>query len=334
MMTEMNRYEEFLATIPSIKSQRVYKSYSPLGEFDYTDCDIDLVEKAILSVNPKSIKSITTACNTLKKYAEFLGDTHLITLVDSIDRKELWEKIKPKDLRKFISYRQYKEICHDINVYEEYNSLYYKTLFMALYEGIYSNDLSVVKNLRVSDIRNDGVILRPDNGEEYFLGITKELIHNLIELSEVDTWDQAAKSGYIQMQMIGKHFDSCFKTVSRARGNNINEMRFYQLRLRKIADNYVEYPLKPSDLFVSGIVHRIIENLKDEGITLREAFRIHIRVPKVREIFLTELNRCKYPNAVRNFRELVESYLDVFLEQVLVRSLYEYFVNFEKGIAI
>lgn len=312
MTSTNNRYEEFLATIPSIKSQRVYRSYSQLGEFDYTDCDVGLVEKAIISVNPKSVKSITTVCNTLKKYAEFLGNTHLSKVVDSVDRKELWERIKPKDLRKFISYSQYKEICHDIDIYEDHNSLYYKTLFMALYEGIYNSDLSVVKNLRTSDIKDNGVTLHPDNGKEYYLCVTDELIKHLKELSDVTTWEQAARFNDIQLKLIGNYQDSCFKTVQRY--STTNEMRFYQVRLRKIVEKYVEYPLKPYDLFISGIAHRIAEKLKDEGLTLQEAFKIHIRVPKIRKIFLDELKRCKYPNEVRNFRELVGSYLDVFLE--------------------
>lgn len=310
-MTTNNRFEEFILSIPSTKSQEVYKSRSSLGEFDYTDCDVGLVEKAILNTNPKSEKGITTACNILKKYAEYLGNKNLLRIVDSIDRKELWIKAKPDILQKFISHKQYEDVCHDISLWEEHNALYYETLFMAIYEGIYSKDMSVLKNLRAKDIEDNKVIINPDVGENYTLNISKELANKLCELSEVSTWEQTGRYGYIQFQLIGDFKDTCFKTVQRA---DKNESSFYYRRLRKIATNYVEYPLRPYELFVSGLVYRISEELKANGITLQEAFSTHYRSPNVRNIFVNELSRCHYSNTVSNFREMIMNYLDVFLE--------------------
>jgi len=311
MTTTNNKYKEFIASISSIKSQRVYKSYSSLGEFDYTDCDIKLVEKAILCTKPKDIKSITTACNILRRYAEFIGNTLLVKIVNSIDRKELWERIKPDNARKFISNKQYKEICHDIIMWEEHNALYYQTLFMAIYEGIYNKDMSVLKNLRARDIEDNGVILHPDSEDEYFLEISKDLLNNLRELSEITNWEQTARYSNIQLPLVGDFPDTCFKTVRRAEKN---EARFYYYRLRKIANDYVERPLRAYELFISGITYRIAEELKDNGITLQEAFKAHSRDKTIRAIFSNELFRCRYLNQVKNFRELIESYLDVFLE--------------------
>lgn len=310
-MVTNNRFEEFILSIPSTKSQEVYKSYSSLGEFDYTDCDIGLVEKAILNTNPKSAKGITTACNILKKYAEYLGNKNLLRVIDSIDRKELWIKAKPDELQKFISHNQLEGICHDISLWEEHNALYYETLFMAIYEGVYSKDMSVLKNLRAKDIDNNKVTLSPDVGESYTLNISKELANKLCELSEVSTWEQTGRYGYIQLQLIGDFKDTCFKTVHRA---DKNESFFYYRRLRKIASVYVEYQLRPYELFVSGLAYRISEELKANGITLQEAFSTHYRSSKVRSIFVDELSRCHYSNTVSNFREMIMNYLDVFLE--------------------
>lgn len=310
-MATNNRFEEFILSIPSVKSQEVYKSYSSLGEFDYTDCDVGLVEKAILNTNPKSVKGITTACNILKKYTEYLGDTNLLRIVDSIDRKELWTKAKPDELQKFISHKQLEGICHDISLWEEHNALYYETLFMAIYEGVYSKDMSVLKNLRAKDIDNNKVTLNPDGGESYTFNISKELAKKLCELSEVDTWEQTGRYSYIQLQLVGDFKDTCFKTVQR---KDKNESAFYYRRIRKIVNNYIDYPLRPYELFVSGLVYRISEELKANGITLQEAFSTHYRSPKVRSIFTNELSRCHYSNTVSNFREMIMNYLDVFLE--------------------
>ncbi len=310
-MTTNNRFEEFILSIPSVKSQEVYKSYSSLGEFDYTNCDVGLVENAILNTNPKSTKSITTACNILKKYAEYLGNKNLLRIVNSIDRKELWIKAKPDELQKFISHKQLEWICHDISLREELNALYYETLFMAIYEGIYSKDMSVLKNLRAKDIEDNKVTLNPDVRESYTLNISKELANNLRKLSKVTTWDQTARSGDIHLSLVGDFEDTCFKTVQRT---NKNEPAFYYRRIRKIASVYVEYPLRPYELFVSGLVYRISEELKANGITLQEAFSTHYRSPKVRNVFVNELSRCHYSNTVSNFREMIMNYLDVFLE--------------------
>lgn len=310
-MTTNNRFEEFILSIPSVKSQEVYKSYSSLGEFDYTNCDVGLVENAILNTNPKSTKSITTAYNILKKYAEYLGNKNLLRIVNSIDRKELWIKAKPDELQKFISHKQLEWICHDISLREEHNALYYETLFMAIYEGIYSKDMSVLKNLRAKDIEDNKVTLNPDVRESYTLNISKELANNLRKLSKVTTWDQTARSGDIHLSLVGDFEDTCFKTVQRT---NKNEPAFYYRRIRKIASVYVEYPLRPYELFVSGLVYRISEELKANGITLQEAFSTHYRSPKVRNVFVNELSRCYYSNTVSNFREMIMNYLDVFLE--------------------
>lgn len=310
--TNIDKYEDFLASVESDRSRSVYKSYSSLGEFDYTDCGYDLVVKAILSTNPKNVKAITTACNVLKKYAKYLGDTHLIRVVDSVDRKKLWEDIKPDKVQKYISHSQFEIICHEIEMYEEHNSLYYITLFMAIYDGIYCNDLSVIKNLRTSNIENDKILLTPDDRESYWFNVSKELIDNLRELSEESYWEQNARYGYIQNRLIGRYPDTCFKTVQRK--GTIYEDYFYRTRLRKISDEYVEYPLSPFNLFVSGLMYRVTEKLKENGISLQEAFSLHNRDKQVAEIVSGELVRCRYSNEVKNLRELVVNYIDVFSE--------------------
>ena len=318
-MVTNNRFEEFILSIPSTKSQEVYKSRSSLGEFDYTDCDVGLVEKSIINATHIiNEKSITTTCNVLKKYAEYLGNTRLISIVDNINRKELlikMKKIKSDYVRKFISHKQYNDICHDIDVWE-CNAEYLKTLFMAIYEGVYSKDMSVLKNLRAVDVEDNKVTLNPDVGESYTLNISKELANKLCKLSEVDTWEQKIRGGHFgKMPLVGDFYDTCFKTPQRtAQRSTTNAATSYYRRIRKIASVYVEYSLRPYELFVSGLVYRISEELKANGITLQEAFSTHYRSPKVRNVFVNELSRCHYSNTVSNFREMIMNYLDVFLE--------------------
>ena len=308
-----NRYEKFILSASSPNTQKVYRFYSVLGEFNYTDCDMELVEKAIASTNPKTSRGISKARTILKRYGEYTNNSHLIEIVNSINNKELWNKIKPNNIQKFISYKQYRDICRDIDTWEEHNSLYYTTLFMAIYEGIYSSDISVLKNLRAKDIKENKITLYPDNGESYTLNISTELSDRLIKLSEVDTWRQTGRYGHIQLKLESVYPDNCFKVVKRKSNTNW-ENEFYRNRLKKIARDYVEYLLSPYDLFISGIMHRIIENLNVKNITLQETFKTYNKDKVVRQVFTNELDRCHYANTIAHFREMVESCLSVFDE--------------------
>lgn len=311
-----NKFYEFVSSISSTKSQSVYKLYSSLGDYNYTNCDVDFVEKVIIDANPKNIKNITNICGVLKKYAVFINDKNLVNVIEKIDRHKLWKTIKQRGVKKFISYQQYQNICHDIDMWEEHNSLYYKTLFMAVYEGIYSNysqNTSVIRNLRSGDVEDGIVILRPDDEESYALKISKELSDNLIELSSINIWEQTGRCGTTQHKLSGDYLDTIFKTKKTKNATN-REFEFYYRRLNKIAKNYIEYPLTAYELFISGLMHRIVVKLKATGITVQEAFKMNNRNKEVKKIFSDELTRCHYTNTFGNFRELVEGYLDVFDE--------------------
>ena len=133
-----------------------------------------------LKENQKYIspKTIITIIYVLGMYAKWLqeqkivADDSLYQMIQSLDKKLLWKKAKPNAKKKFISYKQYQTVIKDIATYEEYNALYYELLFSCIWFGIYSDDLSVIKNLRSSNIGDDGVVtLEEDNGHTYKLKI-------------------------------------------------------------------------------------------------------------------------------------------------------------------
>ena len=74
----------------------------------------------------------------------------------------------------------------DIATYEEYNALYYELLFSCIWNGLYNEDLSVIKNLRSSNISDNGiVILEEDNGHTYKLRIPEKLASDLKQLANI-----------------------------------------------------------------------------------------------------------------------------------------------------
>lgn len=316
----MNNIQRFISSIEVPNTEKVVKYV--LGDLkediDHLKCN-DL-ESLVLGFQPNSPKAITTICYILGIYAKWLqseemDDGSLLKEVQLIDKASLWKRAKPNAGRKFISYKQMLEVLHEIEVYEEYNSLYYSTLFRCIFEGVYNDDLSVIKNLRSSDISGRTLILREDNGHTYPLKVSEELASALKELASIDVWERKNRYGLCRIDMVGPHFDSVFKIEKRKNVKKAEEGSYrysYYAKLRKIAENYVEYKLLPLTLFVSGIMYRVGNELRREGITLQEAFANNCRNKKVHKIIVDELTRCNYVIDAGNIRDMVKGHLDSF----------------------
>ncbi len=277
------------------------------------------LEQFILDLKPSSPKSIITIAYVLGMYAKWLQEQNIINgdnfyqLVQSLDKKILWTKAKPLAKKKFISHEQYKRVMHDIALYEDFNSLYYELLFGCIYHGIYNDDLSVIKNLRSSDISNDGmIILNEDNGHTYKLKVPEKIALDLKRLADINIWERRNRFGVCKVDMRGVHPDSVFKIENRSTASNDSYRFTYYAKLRKIAKEYLEYSLLPLQLYTSGIMHRIKIELDKNGIPLEEAFANNSRNRMAHLIISKELLRCNSNIEVGNFRELVKGHLDSF----------------------
>lgn len=309
-----NDYEGFLKTFGSSNTMKVMNSYSAIGEHDYTDCTPIDLEQIVLSMKPNSPKAIIMICYVMGKYAEYLGNKELCRMIHDMDRNALWMLAKPHAARKFISNSVFENAYHDVGVYEEYNGFYQQTLFRCLYEGIYSDDMSVIKNLRASDIKGNVVHLKDDNGTLYDVTVSSKLASDLIKLADVDVWERKNRHGTCRIKTVGLYEDSCFK-VERRSGSSEYSYRFTYYRiLRKIAKEYLGYNLLPLQLYVSGIMHRIRARLDKHGISIEDAFAPNNKNRIVSNIISDELECSGYDIEVRSFREIVKGHLDVFAE--------------------
>lgn len=276
------------------------------------------LEQFILDRQPNSPKTITTICYVLGLYAKWLQEEGLVVdnsfyqVVQSIDKRLLWQKAKPHAKRKFISHEQYERIVHEIGVYEDFNALYYEALFRSIYEGIYSDDLSVIKNLRGSDVDDNIVTLREDNGHTYRLKVSEKLATDLKKLANINIWERRNRFGICQVDMRGLHSDSVFKIEDRSTASNDSFRFTYYAKLRKIAKEYLEYALLPLQLYTSGIMHRIKSELDNNGITIEDAFADNSRNKTAHMIIEKELIRCNSSVSIGNFRELVKGHLNSF----------------------
>ena len=315
----MSNVERFIESVEVPNTAKVVK-------FVLKDIDVNIenyspmeLEQFILDLKPSSPKSIITISYVLGMYAKWLREQNIIDndnfyqMVQSLDKKLLWKKAKPNAKKKFISNEQYKRVMHDIALYEDFNSLYYELLFGCIYHGVYNDDLSVVKNLRASDINDNGTItLHEDNGHSYKLKVPEKFASDLKKLADINVWERRNRYGICKVDMRGMYSDSVFKIENRSTASNESYKFTYYAKLRKIAKEYLEYSLLPLQLYTSGIMHRIKNELDKNGITLEEAFAQNSRNRMAHLIISKELIRCNSSIEVGNFRELVKGHLDSF----------------------
>lgn len=315
----MSNIERFIESIEVPNTLKVVR-------FVLRDTDVNIenyglmeLEQFILDLKPSSPKTIITIVYVLGMYAKWLkennivADDNLYEMIQSLDKKLLWKKAKPNAKKKFISNEQYQRVIKDIGTFEEYNALYYELLFSCIWNGIYSDDLSVIKNLRTSNINDDGMItLQEDNGHTYKLRIPEKLALDLKKLASINMWQRPNRFGICNVEMRGVYSDSVFKIENRSTASNESFRFTYYAKLRKIAKEYLEHSLLPLQLYTSGIMHRIKTELEKNSITLEEAFADNSRNKMAHLIIQKELIRCNSSIEIGNFRELVKGHLDCF----------------------
>lgn len=277
------------------------------------------LEKFVLDKKPNSPKTISTICYVIGLYAKWLEKQNiaegvtLLEIIQSIDKKKLWKKAKPTARKKFVTYKDYCSVIKDIELYEEFNELYYRTLFRCIYEGIYSEDMSVIKNLRGSDVHGRTVTLHEDNGHIYKLAVSMQLASDIVELSQKQIWERRNRNGICRIDMRGLYADSVFKVEERKSSNpdDDSSLRFsYYAKLRKISDEYLDNHILPFQLYISGIMYRIVRKLKRNKISISKAFTDHNT--KGYEIINAELSRSNYSSEFENFKDIVKGHLDFF----------------------
>lgn len=312
--------ERYISSIESPNSQKVIKHiFKKVDVNNIEHYNLIQIEQLIINASPNSPKEIITMIYVISSYLKWLQEQGVINndnayqTVQSIDKKLLWTKCKPKAKKKFISNKQYQDVIKDIATYEEYNALYYELLFSCIYYGIYSDDLSVIKNLRGRDIGEDGVIvLHEDNAHTYKLKVPEKLALDLKKLANINIWQRKNRFGTCNVDMRGLYSDSVFKIENRSTASNDSFRFTYYAKLRKIAKEYLERSLLPIHLYASGIMHRIKLELDKNNISLKEAFADNSRNKIAHMIIQKELIRCNSSIELGNFRELVKGHLDSF----------------------
>ena len=315
----MTNIERFINSIESSNSKKVAQYALKNINDNIENYNLMELEQLILDRKPNSPKEIVTVCYVLGSYSKWLQEQNVVDndnlyqLISSLDKKLLWKKCKPNAKKKFISEKDYQRVIKDIATYEEYNALYYELLFSCIWNGIYNEDLSVIKNLRSSKIGDDGIIaLEEDNGHNYKIRVPEKLATDLKKLADITVWQRPNRFGICNVEMRGVYKDSIFKVEHRTTSSNGSYRFSYYSKLRKISKEYLEHSLLPLQLYASGIMSRIKVELEKNNITLKEAFSDNNRNRIAHSIISKELIRCNSGIEATNFRELVKGHLESF----------------------
>lgn len=317
----MNDYvQKYIDSTKTENTKKVFRHvFNKINANNIENCNPMQMEQRILESKPNSPKAIITTVYVLSSYFKWLQEQNIIDndnalqIVKSLDKKLLWKRVPKEAKRKFISGQQYEEIVKGIATYEEYNALYFELLFSCVFNGIYSNDLSVLKNLRRSDIQDDGMVtLREDDSHVYKLKIPERLAKDLKQLSHIDKWLRPNRFGLCQVDMKGIYSDSVFKVERRKTSSDGSYKFSYYAKLRKISSEYIGYSVLPLHLYASGIMHRIKVELEKNNITLEDAFSNNSRNRTAHMIIKKELIRTNSGFEISNFREMVKGYINAF----------------------
>ena len=306
-------YKDFLNACPEATRKLAETTYRQIGDYDYNNKSIADIEAVILSLKPQSETSVRDIKYVVSAYIEYLGNNSLAEQVRKMNNSDLYSKAKTDAKQRFVSYSDYVELCKNINMYEDFNQIYYKSLIMSIYEGIYNDDLIVLKNLRASDVNiaeHCVTVHGKTEDDVYIVPTTKELADNLVELGKTHTWERLNRYGVVSIPVTGIYPDSCFKLEMRVDG--MEYYNCYYNRLRKMYTEHLGYSVSPARLYVSGLMHRIATKLKERGFTLRDAFINNRRSIEMKAIIKAELKKSGNRIPIQNLRCLVRGNLDVF----------------------
>lgn len=270
---------------------------------------------------PISKREITVMLTTAARYAKYINDDYLLNVIEQvrdIGRSSIWEIAKPNAEQSFFTRKEFEVVMKGLNPNDpdegfEENTLYYRTLFWAVYEGIYSYDMSVIENIRASDIDliNKQITLRDNKDNIYVMNdMPEQLLNDLILCSKLQYWEQRKRgNGISRYDMIGKYPDACFKALSSRAKQNLKAG--YQAKLKKVTTAFFDSKISPPHIYYSGIAHRIADRLKENDISIDSAFRKRNNAFLPVSIIRQELERSHYNNPVHKFKEIIDSHLEI-----------------------
>jgi len=310
----MKSYKEFADSIAVEGTARAIRAFGKrIGDFNFETCTQKDLEELIINARPQNERELDRFVYSVELYARFNEDAELFNKTKTIDRTALWQRAKHNIPAKFLSHKDYLQLLEDMERLEEYNVDYKVLMMKSVYEGVYNDDLSVIKNLKASDINENILTLRPDNGEPYELSVSLKLANELKEFSKVQIFERKNSRCEFTVPATGVSHDACFKFELR-KDKTLEELfRFSVYRvLRDATKKYCGRSILPSQIYISGIVYRIKIKLQEKGLTMEDAFGDMRTHKAASDVVKAELARSHYDVTFHAFKHTVKSHYKIF----------------------
>lgn len=305
----------------TIYSQKIF--FKRIIKLGFTDEYIEKyseekIHNTLLSLNAKSMAVFSTMYSNMTSFLKWCAKEDIIKQEEyehfqSVNKRELFNSNNGKHVS-FISNMEYEAILSEMEKYD-LNPLYLTTLYMCLYEGVYSSELYELIHLRRQDINqyDNTLKLSHKDGSNTILRVSHKLIKQLIELSKMDGWYRRNKSGEYSIKTTGMYEDSVFKIEVRGEVTAESFKHCLYRRIRNINKEYIDKKILPQDVYISGIIHRLEVDLdlEYEGIELKNYFT-DSKIKKItKQILGEELKRINYNITPLNFmikvKEIIET---------------------------
>jgi hypothetical protein len=244
----------------------------------------------------------------------------------------LWNQILLNNenyVRKFIDSDEFDKLKFTIRTTDDTkdikygidNGLWLETIIDALWQGIFSPDLSALNNLTASDVHGNGIVdVKPNKESPYSIQVTSELAQHLIETSQLMKWFRYPAA----VEIKGDYTDSVFKFERRKEGSN-NYRFTYISRIKKLSEEHLTYSLTPKNIYISGLVSRIVNRVMEyNGFDkyeyeecLKSIFEFKdkrtVFIPSIKDCIKEELERCNYKSEIHTLRKYISGHLNDFI---------------------
>lgn len=283
------------------------------------EMSVDELIDLFIQIQPNGITEVRNLKGSTTKYAEFYGYNDFLKVAEQVEPLKVWEMYCTSGLKKqrFISKYAFEKLLMEIHSEKErnteiLNSEYRVALLRCIYEGVWSDDWSVIINLRGQDVHGNVVTVRPDNREPFELTVSEELAVSLIKLSGSNSLERRNRSGMFPIPAYGKYHDSCFKLENR-KDEDIDRKQCYWRAIKKVYEAVGFEPrIKPRQLYVSGLIEKVKNELEKNGIALEQVFVYRGRHKAGIEIVKRVMDEHGYPYSYVDLSKMIIGHVENF----------------------
>lgn len=320
--------EQFLEETIAQRGKNYQNIFTFIQRIDLPDnvCDWDSMqfEEALIASKPNSLQEVSSLMFATEEFLKWLlrngysENYRCINEIGRINRQAVfYASLETNGIKKkYISYDEYNMLMQKIGE-SEINDVYYKALLTAIYEGIYSDDMSVLMNLKDTDIDGNVIKLHDDDGNDWDIEVSQQCAELLIMNARIqDFYIVAPHGGYrTEKKYCGRDgsLNACFKTALRNESaDRKKSCRQSYCRILRCLDEYLGRHTKPKNIFISGIMHRASLRMEKLGMNLEDAFVFGNDNKSAMAIVQKELAASRYQIDNKGLKENIKGHLDEF----------------------